>query len=167
MRHDVQDNKKGYSATPTNFETNKSASFRRAVLLEHKHWQNISASRSLWYEYNQDVENRTKFVNFQHNLLLVIQNIITSGLTVRQKEVLTMYYLYDHTQVFIARKLGISQPTVNQHLKGKIRNGKRIGGSIKKIRKMIHRMPASQHTSQNSLPVMDIMDQLLNASGKS
>ena len=54
-----------------------------------------------------------------------------------------MYFLHDHTQVHIAHKLGISQPTVNQHLNGKKRNGKKVGGSIRKIRKMIHYMSSS------------------------
>jgi DNA invertase Pin-like site-specific DNA recombinase len=51
-----------------------------------------------------------------------------------------MYFLHDHTQVHIARELGISQSTVSQHINGKKRNGKKIGGSIRKIRKAIRYM---------------------------
>ena len=73
-----------------------------------------------------------------------------------------MYYVDDNTQVLIARKLGISQPTVSQHLNGKKRNGKKIGGSIKKIRKIIHRMSSNHKAHYDKSHVVDTLDQLLN-----
>ena len=50
-------------------------------------------------------------------------------LTARQHEVMSLRFWEDQTQVQIAERLAISQPTVNQHLTGKRRNGKKIGGA--------------------------------------
>ena len=58
-------------------------------------------------------------------------------LTKRQREI-TLLYLDNHLkEEEIAEKLGISQPTVSQHLFGKRRNGKKVGGSIPKIKKIL------------------------------
>jgi len=35
----------------------------------------------------------------------------------------------------IAAVLGISQPTISQHLTGKLRGGRKVGGALQKLRK--------------------------------
>lgn len=42
-------------------------------------------------------------------------------------------------QIEIADELGIGHPTVSQHLNGKRRDGKKVGGATRKIRKTIRR----------------------------
>ena len=91
-----------------------------------------------------------------------IREIIASGLTSRQKEVVTMYFLHKQTQVSIARKLGISQPTVNQHLNGKKRKGKKVGGSIRRIRKVIHGMSSACNSHPHQSHIINTLDQPLN-----
>ena len=57
--------------------------------------------------------------------------------TLRQHEVMGLHFWEQQTQVEIAQRLAISQPTVDQHLSGKRRNGKQVGGAIRKLRKAV------------------------------
>ena len=60
-------------------------------------------------------------------------------LTRRQRQVLALYLGELKSQVQIATKLGISQQTVSQHLVGKQRGGKKIGGAASRIRNATQR----------------------------
>ncbi len=135
--------------------------FRKEIFLSYEQWQNLGESRLPWYEYNHGSDDRRRTTAVQRMIIPCVREIISYKLTARQREVLTMY-LHHYTQVDIARKLGISQPTVNQHLNGKKRNGKKIGGSVKRIRKIIHRMSLHNGTHSDA-NVITILDQLLNA----
>lgn len=138
--------------------------FRREIFLDYDQWQNIGEDKLPWYEYNHSSTNRTEVAAIQRLIIPCIREIIVSGLTSRQREVITMYFLSGRSQVFIARKLGISQPTVSQHLKGKKRNGKKIGGSIRKIRKIIHHLSSTHQTHQGQSYIIHTLDQLLDDS---
>lgn len=70
---------------------------------------------------------------------LVIHGIMLASLTLRQRQVVELYCFENQTQVEIADALGISQATVSQHLKGKLRGGHYVGGAFRKIRKAIHK----------------------------
>ena len=136
--------------------------FKREIFLDYDQWQNIAEDRLPWYEYNHSSGDRIRTAAIQRMIIPCIREIITSRLTARQKEVVTMYFLYDHTQVYIAHKLGVSQPTVNQHLNGKKRNGKKIGGSIRKIRKTIHCISSTDETHRGGSSIINTLDQLLD-----
>ena len=140
----------------------ESSYFRREFFLDYKHWQNIDDNKRPWYEYNHNVQDRKESVAAQQMIIPCINEIIASKLTNRQKDVVTMYFLSDRTQVYIAHKLGISQPTVNQHLNGKKRNGKKIGGSIRKIKKIIHHISSAVKENHSDSQVIHILDQLLD-----
>ena len=136
--------------------------FKRELFIDFNHWQNIAETKRPWYEYNHNVQSRKENDILQRMIIPCINEIITSGLTNRQKEVVSMYFLSNHTQVYIAKALGISQPTVNQHLNGKKRNGKMIGGSIRKIRKLIHRISSKKNRNHSKSHIINILDQLLD-----
>lgn len=136
--------------------------FRREIFLDYDQWQNIAEDKLPWYEYNRSSTDRKEVIAIQHMIIPCIREIIASGLTSRQKEVVTMYFLHKQTQVSIAHKLGISQPTVNQHLNGKKRNGKKVGGSIRKIKKIIHRMSSTCSSRPHKSHIINTLDQLLN-----
>ena len=53
----------------------------------------------------------------------------------RQREVVELYFFAGLTLYEIADRLGILVPSVSQHLFGKVRGGKRVGGAIPKLRK--------------------------------
>ncbi|MFQ6044259.1 MAG: sigma-70 family RNA polymerase sigma factor, partial [Candidatus Poribacteria bacterium] len=69
-------------------------------------------------------------------ILNVVLDIIESELTQRQRDCIKLYFLQEKTQAEVAEILGISRRVVSQHIYGIRRDGKRVGGAIKKIRKL-------------------------------
>jgi RNA polymerase sigma factor (sigma-70 family) len=57
-------------------------------------------------------------------------------LTSRQREVIRLYFFEGLNQREIAQKLGISQQSVSEHLYGKKRKGRALGGALRKLRKV-------------------------------
>jgi RNA polymerase sigma factor (sigma-70 family) len=141
----------------------ESSILKREIFLDYEHWQSIADNKRPWYEYNHSTQDRNYTAAIQRIIIPCINEIISSALTNRQKEVVTMYFLSNHTQVHIAHELGISQPTVSQHLNGKKRKGKKIGGSIRKIRKIIHRMSSIDKVNHSESQIINILNQLLDS----
>jgi DNA-directed RNA polymerase specialized sigma24 family protein len=65
-----------------------------------------------------------------------IAEIVRSGLTGKQRRIVELYFYDGRTQVEIAAALGISQLVVSRQLFGVIRDGRRIGGAIARMRKL-------------------------------
>lgn len=75
----------------------------------------------------------------QEELMDKVRQIIDSGLTARQKEVMVKTYFEHRTQMEVADLLGVCQTTVHKIIAGNIdysNGGKRYGGAIKKIKKI-------------------------------
>jgi RNA polymerase sigma factor (sigma-70 family) len=72
-------------------------------------------------------------------IMVPIREMIPAVLTGRQREILELYFFDRKTEREIAAALGISAPSVSQHLFGKTRNGQRIGGAMARLRKEIAR----------------------------
>jgi hypothetical protein len=68
-----------------------------------------------------------------------VQTLISRNLTARQQQVLELYYLRGCDQATVAHLLGISQQSVSEHLFGKQRNRRQVGGVIPKLRKLCRR----------------------------
>jgi predicted DNA-binding protein (UPF0251 family) len=68
-----------------------------------------------------------------------VNDFIEKCLTPRQKEVVKLYYYYGKTQEDIAVILQLTQSTVSRHLFGTVRSGKKVGGAIPKLRKLMDR----------------------------
>ena len=66
-------------------------------------------------------------------LALVIQTQLSS----RQREIVNLYFYGGKTQTEIAEILGISQQVVSKQLFGVMRKGKRVGGAIRKLEKLL------------------------------
>jgi DNA-directed RNA polymerase specialized sigma24 family protein len=56
-------------------------------------------------------------------------------LTDRQLAVVRLHFLAGLNQREIAARLGVSQQAVSEHLYGKVRNGRAVGGALRKLRK--------------------------------
>ena len=130
--------------------------------LDKSQWDNMSASQATWYGYNSAHEARAERHRATDEIMSVIKSIICSKLTSRQREVLTLYFQERNTQVAIAKKLHISQPTVSQHLGGKKRHGKKIGGALRRIRKAIRRQTSLTEGQSERLNLLIILDSLLD-----
>lgn len=127
-------------------------------------WACVPADRQMWHrpESDQDIDDRLRAAE---EIGLVVQAIMVSALTPRQRGVVELYYLEDQSQVEVAASLGITQATVSQHLKGKLRGGKPVGGAFRKIRKAIHNRALS-HAGDNTryAEIIAAFDALLDSS---
>jgi len=97
----------------------------------------VAADRGLWHETDTDRERRHAFKEFFAEVSPVVFELIEEKLTRRQREVVTLYYVHGKTQEDIAIILNLTQSTVSRHLFGTVRAGKKIGGAIPKLRKII------------------------------
>ena len=67
-------------------------------------------------------------------MLALLAELVATGLTERQREIVELYFTDGCTQAQIAERLGISQQVVSRQLFGVVRDGKRIGGAIRRLR---------------------------------
>lgn len=101
--------------------------------------ENLPASRALWFETEEDQRRRHVFRDFFEDVRPTVLEMIDTHLTKRQFEVVTLYYLHGKTQEDIACILDLSQSTVSRHLFGTVRQGKKVGGAIPKLKKMVEK----------------------------
>jgi DNA-directed RNA polymerase specialized sigma24 family protein len=66
----------------------------------------------------------------------VVQRAIADRLTPRQREVIELVYVRGMDQTMAAALLGITQQSVSEHLHGKLRRGVRVGGALRKLRRL-------------------------------
>ena len=137
--------------------------FGPGIQLEHGEWANVSQSSGLWFEYNRRRQERDAREPVVRQLVPVLMEIISTDLTSRQQQVMSLYFLDQKTQVETAAALGITQPTVNQHLNGRWRNGKKIGGALRKIRKMIQVRAIAQDWCPDGDEVVAVLVALLDS----
>ena len=101
--------------------------------------ENLPSSRALWYETQEDRSRRYAFREFFEEVSPVVSGLMGANLTRRQQEVVQLYYVDGKTQEDIATILELTQSTVSRHLFGTMRRGKKVGGAIPKLRKVIDR----------------------------
>jgi DNA-directed RNA polymerase specialized sigma24 family protein len=72
----------------------------------------------------------------REELLDLLRELVATQLTPRQREIVELSYVDGLTQAEIAERLGIRQQVVSKHLFGVVRDGKRIGGAIRRLRQL-------------------------------
>ena len=70
-------------------------------------------------------------------LVALLRLVIETQLTRRQREIVDLYFYQGKTQEEIAALLGVAQQVVSKQLFGVMRKGKRVGGAIRKLRKIL------------------------------
>ncbi|MCX7008938.1 MAG: sigma-70 family RNA polymerase sigma factor [Kiritimatiellaeota bacterium] len=134
----------------------------REVQFEPSQWANIPQSASLWPDDPPDEAAELR-LRTTEEIALIVQAVMVTALTPRQRQVLELYYLEERTQVEIATALGINQSTVSQHLVGKRRGSSRVGGAFRKIRKAIHKAAKRRtHSNTRYARIIHTLDQLLD-----
>jgi len=122
----------------------------RAAHLGLEHWNNIPADPRIRPSYHDQSGKEQELAHSKAVSFLF--NFMAEHLTARQFEVMRLYHLEFHlTQDAIAQVLGITQPTVSQHLNGKKRGGRGVGGAYRRIRRELDRIASS-----DDLPADDI-----------
>ena len=106
------------------------------VRLDQADVEQIPNEAGLWFESSEDREGRYRWEDRAAALFPRLDALIGEGLTGRQRETLVLYFQYGKTQQEIADILGISRRVVSQHLFGIMRNGKAVGGAVRKIQKL-------------------------------
>jgi DNA-directed RNA polymerase specialized sigma24 family protein len=99
--------------------------------------ESVAAENALWFETEEDRERRYALQDFFQGVMPAVRDIIDARLTRRQREILNLYFFNNLTQEDIAARLDLTQSTVSRHLFGTVRNGKRVGGAIPKLRKAV------------------------------
>jgi predicted transcriptional regulator len=136
-------------------------SLPQEIHLDHEQWENISEAYTRFYEYNHSKEDRYNRELIVSKIIPIINRIINLYLTPRQSQVMSLHRK-GLTQINIAKTLDISQPTVSQHLNGKRRNGKKIGGAFLKIRRKIHEHTTKEIWSYKDKRILIVLDMLLD-----
>ncbi|VGO16627.1 hypothetical protein PDESU_05218 [Pontiella desulfatans] len=141
MAHDLEDPYKEKHLTPEQWE-------QEAFRL----WQ--------WAESPEEVGER---LEGEHIVRLVAVHFLVL-LSRRQQQVVRLYCLDGLTQVEIAEELGITQQTVQQHLMGKLRNGRLVGGAFRRLRKLIHKEAvAREGRGDPRTRILSLFDKLLDS----
>ena len=65
-----------------------------------------------------------------------LTEVVQTELTDRQRRVVEAYFYEGLTQAEIAGRLGISQQVVSRQLFGVVRDGRRVGGAMARLRKI-------------------------------
>ncbi len=106
------------------------------VQIEQTDLEKMPSEMGLWFESNEDQELRYAWEDRLGQMIPRLDSLINRGLTKKQFESMILYFKFGKTQQEIAEILGISRRVVSQHLFGITRNGKSVGGAVKKIQKL-------------------------------
>jgi len=136
----------------------------RETYFTPEQWACVPSTASPWHDCRPDAATEER-LRTAEEIRLLIHGIMVSALTPRQRRVIELYYLENHTQVEVATALGISQATVSQHLKGKRRGRNHVGGAFRKIRKAIRKAAKKRAGSDTRhAELIGALDQLLDDS---
>jgi DNA-binding CsgD family transcriptional regulator len=137
---------------------------RREKAVEPDELDSLPERASPWYEHNADRADRELREDTVREMANLLARIIASDLTPRQREILLLYYVTGLTEARIAAVLGISQPTVSQHLTGKRRQDHKVGGALRKLRKGIRKAAGATDLPYHDRRIAAVLNDLLNES---
>jgi len=109
------------------------------VTLAAESWECFAREDALWHESEEETHARQQSAERADALWPEIREIIDEVLTDRQREIVLLYYVEGKNQRQIAERLGITQQSVSEHLFGKMRDGRTVGGALRKLRKVCAR----------------------------
>lgn len=90
---------------------------------------------AVWFESWEEREERYRREDRVGETMPRLMQVIGEGLTTRQREAVLLYFFHRKTQQEIAQITGISRRVLSQHLFGIVRNGRQVGGAMKRLRK--------------------------------
>jgi RNA polymerase sigma factor (sigma-70 family) len=99
-------------------------------------WRGFTTQDYPYYESDEDLDARQARDERARGMRCEIEAVIAEVLTDRQREVVELYFFGRMNQRQIGERLEISQQVVSEHLYGKMRGGKAVGGALRKLRKV-------------------------------
>lgn len=106
------------------------------VTLNEAGWHRFSDRDHPFYEADDEREMRQMRDDRARTMRCELEAVINDALTDRQREVVMLYFFAQMNQREISERLDVSQQAVSEHLYGKRRNGKVVGGALRKLRKV-------------------------------
>ena len=106
------------------------------VILDQSDLEQIPAERSIWFGSGDDQDDRYEIEDQNLDFAESVYRDVLGSLTQKQREAVTLYFEFGKTQQEISAILGMSRRVVSQHLFGITRNGKSVGGAVKKMRNL-------------------------------
>lgn len=91
---------------------------------------------ALWQASAESPDQRGRYEQRTREALRQVMDLMRTELTQRQREVVQLYYFEGLTEAEVGNCLGIPQQVVGQHLHGVVRDGRRVGGAIAKLKKL-------------------------------
>lgn len=73
-------------------------------------------------------------------LLDILRDLVATALTDRQRRIVEMYFFEGRSQDEIAGELGVAQQVVSRQLWGAVRDGKKVGGAIRRLQVVIEEL---------------------------
>ena len=105
---------------------------------EERPWREIPISPDVldgwWIEQGPDEPEDPRRAQLRAELVAALRELVATRLTDRQRRIVELYFYEGRTQEEIAAELSISQQVVSRQLFGVVRNGKKVGGAIKRLR---------------------------------
>ena len=106
------------------------------VTISAESWRRFSTEDRLHYREPGETDRQRAHAERARAFCPQIRAIIEEVLTDRQREVLLLYFFEGLNQRQIAERLGITQQSVGERLHGKARNGRAVGGALRKLRRV-------------------------------
>lgn len=106
------------------------------VTLSETGWRQFSNQDHPYYEADDERDLRQARDERARKMRCELESVMHVVLTARQREVVMLYFFEQMNQREIAEQLNVSQQVVSEHLYGKRRNGKVVGGALRKLRKV-------------------------------
>jgi RNA polymerase sigma factor (sigma-70 family) len=88
----------------------------------------------------EDEQEAQEKAQLKEEAIEQIRVLVQTRLTPRQRQMVEMYFYQNMTQQEIAQTLGISQQVVSKQLFGVLRDGRRVGGAMTKLRKAAEKL---------------------------
>ena len=104
------------------------------VTLAAERWDRLAEKDALWHEAAAETNRRQARQGHIRAVWPQIRALIDQVLTPRQRQIVLLFFLEEQNQRQIAQRLGISQQAVSEHLYGKTRQGRTVGGALRKLR---------------------------------
>lgn len=73
----------------------------------------------------------------RERLVACVREAVRTQLTPKQRQAVEIFFFEGLSQGEIARQLGVSQQVVQKRIFGTLRQGKRVGGAIARLRKVL------------------------------
>ena len=114
----------------------------RELAVDPKDLERIADDARPWRGHERtraESEAQSERAEVRSEAIAMLALVIETRLTVSQREIVDLYFYQEKTQEEIAVILGISQQVVSKQLFGVMRQGKKVGGAIRKLRKLLEK----------------------------